>query len=53
MNIEYRKLSAHESKRYRSFRLESLEQFPDSFEASYHEALNTEKLLILNRFKFT
>lgn len=44
MNIEYRKLLSHESKIYRTIRLESLEQFPESFEASYQEALNTEKL---------
>ncbi|REC60732.1 GNAT family N-acetyltransferase [Chryseobacterium pennae] len=44
MNIEYRKLLAHESKIYRDIRLESLEQFPDSFAASYQESLKTEKL---------
>lgn len=44
MNIEYRKLLGHESKIYRAIRLESLEQFPDSFETSYLESLKTEKL---------
>ncbi|WP_347216555.1 GNAT family N-acetyltransferase [Chryseobacterium sp.] len=44
MNIEYRKLLSHESKIYRAIRLESLEQFPDSFEANYQESLQTEKL---------
>lgn len=44
MNIEYRKLMSHESKIYRMVRLESLEQFPESFEVSYLESLNTEKL---------
>ncbi|BAP31134.1 GNAT family acetyltransferase [Chryseobacterium sp. StRB126] len=44
MNIEYRKLLSHESSMYRMIRLESLEQFPDSFEANYQEVLNTEKL---------
>ncbi|MBP2619561.1 hypothetical protein [Chryseobacterium jejuense] len=29
---------------YRTIRLESLEQFPESFEATYQEAMNTEKL---------
>lgn len=44
MNIIYRKLLSHESTLYRNIRLESLEQFPDSFETSYQEALNTKKL---------
>lgn len=44
MNIEYRKLLSHESKMYRKIRLESLEQFPESFAATYQEVLNTEKL---------
>ncbi|MGE8555374.1 MAG: GNAT family N-acetyltransferase [Chryseobacterium jejuense] len=44
MNIEYRKLLSHESSIYRTIRLESLEEFPESFEATYQEALNTEKL---------
>lgn len=44
MNIIYRKLLSHESTMYRNIRLESLEQFPDSFEADYQEALNTKKL---------
>ncbi|UHO36676.1 GNAT family N-acetyltransferase [Chryseobacterium capnotolerans] len=44
MNIEYRKLLPHESKIYRTLRLESLEQFPDAFEVNYQEALNIEKL---------
>ena len=44
MNIEYRKLLPHESKIYRTLRLESLEQFPDAFEVNYQEALNTKKL---------
>ncbi|MDN3693740.1 GNAT family N-acetyltransferase [Chryseobacterium tructae] len=44
MDIEYRKLVPYESKMYRKIRLESLQQFPDSFETNYEEALNTEKL---------
>lgn len=44
MNIKYRKLLPHESKLYRAIRLESLKQFPDSFEANYLEALKTKKL---------
>jgi ribosomal protein S18 acetylase RimI-like enzyme len=46
MKIEYRRLLSHESAMYRAIRLESLEQFPDSFEADYQHALNTEKLRI-------
>ncbi len=44
LNIEYRKLVPYESKMYREIRLESLLQFPDSFETNYEEAVNTEKL---------
>ncbi|MCJ7935672.1 MAG: GNAT family N-acetyltransferase [Chryseobacterium sp.] len=39
----YRKLVSGESKKYRTIRLESLEKFPESFGASYEEALKTEK----------
>ncbi|TQM20968.1 ribosomal protein S18 acetylase RimI-like enzyme [Chryseobacterium aquifrigidense] len=41
--ISYRKLIPEESKAYRTIRLESLKQFPESFGANYHEALKTEK----------
>ncbi len=34
--ICYRKLHPEESKAYRTIRLESLEQFPESFCANYH-----------------
>lgn len=43
MNIEYRNLLPHESSIYRAIRLESLEKFPASFGAQYHEALQIEK----------
>lgn len=43
MNITYRVLLPHESKNYRTIRLESLEQFPESFGAVYQEALQIEK----------
>lgn len=43
MNINYRILLPHESMHYRSIRLESLEKFPESFCASYQDALKTEK----------
>lgn len=46
MNINYRKLLPEESKAYRTIRLESLEQFPESFGASYQEALKIEKFQI-------
>ncbi|MFS4470299.1 GNAT family N-acetyltransferase [Chryseobacterium sp. T20] len=44
--ISYRKLLPEESKTYRTIRLESLEQFPASFGANYHEALKIEKFQI-------
>lgn len=44
--ISYRKLLSEESKAYRAIRLESLEQFPESFGANYHEALKIEKFQI-------
>lgn len=44
MKISYRKLLPEESKIYRTIRLESLKKYPDSFAATYQEALNTEKL---------
>ncbi|WP_072923196.1 hypothetical protein [Chryseobacterium sp. OV279] len=43
MNITYRVLLPHESKNYRTIRLESLEQFPESFGAVYQEAQQIEK----------
>lgn len=43
MNIRYRSLLPHESKNYRSIRLESLEKFPESFGSNYQEALKIEK----------
>ena len=44
--ISYRKLLPEESKTYRVIRLESLETFPESFGANYHEALKIEKFQI-------
>lgn len=44
MNIQYRKLLPEESKIYRNVRLESLQQFPESFGVTYQEALKHEKL---------
>ncbi|MDQ1163118.1 ribosomal protein S18 acetylase RimI-like enzyme [Chryseobacterium sp. SORGH_AS 447] len=44
MNIQYRKLLPEESKMYRTVRLESLQQFPESFGVTYEEALKYEKL---------
>ncbi|SIT03618.1 Acetyltransferase (GNAT) domain-containing protein [Chryseobacterium ureilyticum] len=46
MNINYRNLLPEESKLYRSIRLESLFEFPESFCADYHEALKIEKFRI-------
>lgn len=43
MNINYRLLLPHESKNYRTIRLESLEKFPEAFFASYEESLKIEK----------
>jgi ribosomal protein S18 acetylase RimI-like enzyme len=43
VNIKYRILLPHESRIYRTIRLESLEKFPESFSADYQEALKTEK----------
>ncbi|OCA76418.1 hypothetical protein BBI01_06935 [Chryseobacterium artocarpi] len=43
MNINYRSLLPDESKLYRSIRLESLSEFPESFCANYHDALKIEK----------
>jgi diamine N-acetyltransferase len=43
MNINYRILAPHESMNYRIIRLESLEKFPESFCASYQDALKIEK----------
>lgn len=48
MNINYRSLLPDESKFYRSIRLESLSQFPESFCANYHDALKIEKFRIEN-----
>lgn len=48
MEIEYRNLLPQESKMYRTIRLESLKQFPNSFGADYQEALHTEKLRLEN-----
>lgn len=48
MNIEYRNLLPHESSIYRAIRLESLEKFPASFGAQYHEALQIEKFRLEN-----
>ncbi|KAA2222620.1 GNAT family N-acetyltransferase [Chryseobacterium sediminis] len=42
----YRKLLPEESKIYRAIRLESLEKFPESFGATYQEAVNIEKFRI-------
>ncbi|WP_426478205.1 GNAT family N-acetyltransferase [Chryseobacterium sp. CBSDS_008] len=42
-SIIYRKLLPEESKIYRAIRLESLEKFPQSFGATYQEALSIEK----------
>ncbi|MEI3791307.1 MULTISPECIES: GNAT family N-acetyltransferase [unclassified Chryseobacterium] len=46
MNIQYRKLLPEESAVYRTIRLESLKEFPESFCADYEEALKTEKFRI-------
>lgn len=43
MNIKYRALLPHESKIYRTIRLESLKKFPEAFGANYEEALQIEK----------
>ncbi|SHM54282.1 Acetyltransferase (GNAT) domain-containing protein [Chryseobacterium carnipullorum] len=43
MNIDYRLLMSHESRKYRIIRLESLKKFPESFGANYQEALKIEK----------
>ena len=48
MNISYRKLLPEESKIYRDIRLESLEKFPESFGASYQEAMKIEKFRMEN-----
>lgn len=48
MNINYRKLFPEESKIYRTIRLESLEEFPESFCANYQEALKIEKFRMEN-----
>ncbi|RXM41268.1 N-acetyltransferase [Chryseobacterium sp. CH21] len=48
MNISYRKLLPEESKIYRAIRLESLEEFPESFGANYQEALKIEKFRMEN-----
>lgn len=48
MNIEYRTLLPHESKAYRTIRLESLEKFPEAFGAKYEEALQIEKFRMEN-----
>lgn len=45
-SISYRKLLPEESKIYRAIRLESLEKFPESFGATYQEAVNIEKFRI-------
>lgn len=42
-SISYRKLLPTESKIYRAIRLESLKKFPESFGATYQEALSIEK----------
>lgn len=47
-NISYRKLLPEESKAYRAIRLESLEQFPGSFCATYQEARKIEKFQMEN-----
>ncbi|MBB6329714.1 ribosomal protein S18 acetylase RimI-like enzyme [Chryseobacterium sediminis] len=47
-SISYRKLLPEESKIYRAIRLESLEKFPESFGATYQEAVNIEKFRIEN-----
>lgn len=47
-NISYRKLLPEESKAYRAIHLESLEQFPESFCANYHQAQKIEKFQIEN-----
>ncbi|UKB85711.1 GNAT family N-acetyltransferase [Chryseobacterium sp. MEBOG06] len=46
INITYRPLQAAESKIYRAIRLESLKTYPESFGASYEEALKTGKFRI-------
>ncbi|MGN7757953.1 GNAT family N-acetyltransferase [Chryseobacterium sp. 22532] len=46
MNIQYRKLLPEESAVYRTIRLESLKEFPESFCSDYEEALKTEKFRI-------
>jgi ribosomal protein S18 acetylase RimI-like enzyme len=48
MNIEYRTLLPYESKIYRTIRLESLKEFPESFGARYEEALEIEKFRMEN-----
>jgi ribosomal protein S18 acetylase RimI-like enzyme len=48
MDIEFRNLLPTESKVYRKIRLESLQKFPNSFSATYKEALKTEKLGLEN-----
>jgi len=45
-NISYRKLIPEESRIYRAIRLESLEKFPESFGATYKDALSIEKFRI-------
>lgn len=47
-DINYRKLIPEESRIYRAIRLESLEKFPESFGATYQEALRIEKFRIEN-----
>lgn len=42
--ILFRKLKPSEAKRYRSLRLESLQQYPDSFGSTYEDQKRREKL---------
>lgn len=44
MEIQFRVLAPNESNAYRHIRLESLREFPDSFCATYQDAIKTEKL---------
>ena len=44
MDITYRRLSTIDLEQYRSIRLESLKEYPDSFGASYEDQKNKKKL---------
>lgn len=46
VKIEYRELLPYESNAYRMIRLESLNQFPESFGADYEDSLKIEKFTL-------